>query len=169
MKQYYFSDGQERFGPFSLEELRSQPISKDTLIWHEELDDWTKAGELAELTPLFELPTMPPPVNGPNIPSVTPSNPNVLDSSTEEKPKTWLVESILVTVLCCLPFGVAAIINAAKVDSRYAVGDYVGAKKSSDEAKKWTIIGLISGLVFMIIYFGYVFFIAVGGIDDFDF
>lgn len=169
MKQYYFSDGQERFGPFSFEELRNQSISKDTLIWHEGLDEWIKAGDLPELTTLFELPTMPPPVNGPNIPSVTPSNPSVLDSSTELKPKTWLVESILMTVLCCLPFGVAAIVNAAKVDSRYAAGDYEGAKKSSDEAKKWNLVGLIVGLLFYIIYFGFVFMGFMGSMDEFDF
>lgn len=169
MKQYYYSDGQERFGPFSLEELRHQSISKDSLIWHEELDDWTKASDLPELATLFELPTMPPPVNGPNLPSVTPSSPNVLDSSTEVKPKTWLVESILVTVLCCLPFGVAAIINAAKVDSKYASGDYEGAKKSSADAKKWTIIGLITGLVFMILYFGFVFMGFMSELNGLDF
>jgi hypothetical protein len=169
MKQYYFSDGQERFGPFSLEELRNQSISKDTLIWYEELDDWTKAGDLAELAPLFELPTMSPPVNGPNIPSVPLSDPDVLDSSTEVKPKTWLVESILVTVLCCLPFGVAAIVNAAKVDSKYAAGDYVGAKKASNEAKKWTLVGLVGGVIFIIIYFAYFFFAVLGEYNNLDF
>jgi hypothetical protein len=169
MKQYYYSDGQERFGPFSFEELSNQPISKDTLIWHEELDDWTRAEELVELAPVFERPTLSPPLNAPNLPPVAPSNPNVLDSSAEVKPKTWLVESILVTVLCCLPFGVAAIVNAAKVDSKYATGDYVGAKKASNEAKKWTIIGLISGLVFILLYFAYFFFAVLGEFNDLDF
>ena len=30
-------------------------------------------------------------------------------------PKTWMAESILVTILCCLPFGIIGIVNAAKV------------------------------------------------------
>jgi len=167
MKQYYYSDGQERFGPFSLEELRTKPIKKDTLVWHDELDEWREAGELPELAPIFELPTMPPPVNKPlETPSFTPNSPQVLDSSTESKPKTWLVESILVTILCCLPFGIAGIVNAAKVDSRFASGDYEGAKKSAAEAKKWTLIGLISGVVFMVIYFAFMF---MGVMSDFYF
>ena len=29
------------------------------------------------------------------------------------QPKTWLVESILVTLFCCLPFGIVGIVNAA--------------------------------------------------------
>ena len=34
-------------------------------------------------------------------------------------PKTWLVESILVTLFCCLPFGVVAIVNSSKVESHF--------------------------------------------------
>ncbi len=168
MKQYYYSDGQERFGPFTLEELHAKSLSKDTLIWYEELDDWKKAGDLPELAPLFEMPAASPPFSQSESPSVTPSSPSVLDSSTETKPKTWLVESILVTILCCLPFGIAGIINAAKVDSRYAAGDYVGAKKSSDEAKKWTIIGLIAGVVVMLLYFAWFGLTMMGVMNEMD-
>lgn len=35
-------------------------------------------------------------------------------------PKTWMAESILVTVFCCLPFGIAGIVFASKVSSLYA-------------------------------------------------
>ena len=40
-------------------------------------------------------------------------------------PKNWLVESILVTVLCCLPFGIAGIVNASKVEVLFLSGDNV--------------------------------------------
>lgn len=169
MRQYYYSDGQKKFGPFSFEELRSKSISEDTLIWYEDLDDWQKAGDLIELNDLFARSSTPPPLSSSSNPSITPSNPNVLDSSTEAKPKTYLVESILVTVLCCLPFGVAGIINAAKVDSKYAAGDYEGAKKSSDDAKKWTLIGLIAGIVVMVLYFAFVFMGIMTEFDDLNF
>ena len=42
--------------------------------------------------------------------------------STPECPKTWMVESILVTILCCLPLGIVGIVNAAKVNSLYSAG-----------------------------------------------
>jgi hypothetical protein len=67
--------------------------------------------------------------------------------SSGVKPKNWLVESILVTLFCCLPFGIAGIINASKVDSKYASGDYQGAQLASQEAGKWTRIGFYIGLV----------------------
>lgn len=75
-----------------------------------------------------------------------------LDTTTPERPKNWLVESILVTVLCCLPFGVAGIVFASQVNSKYDNGDHAGAEKASKQAKTWTLVGAISGFVFLIIY-----------------
>lgn len=71
---------------------------------------------------------------------------------TQICPKTWMTESILVTLFCCLPFGIVGIINASKVSSLYAQGLFAKAQLASDNAKKWTKIGFIVGLVFIIIY-----------------
>lgn len=67
-------------------------------------------------------------------------------------PKTWMVESILVTLFCCLPFGIAGIVNASKVSSSYAGGFYEEALNSSRNAGKWTKIGFWCGLALIIIY-----------------
>jgi len=61
-------------------------------------------------------------------------------------PKTYLTESILVTLFCCLPFGIAGIVNASKVESRFASGDIQGAEEASRNAKKWYQWALWSGL-----------------------
>ncbi|HEV3250305.1 MAG TPA: CD225/dispanin family protein, partial [Puia sp.] len=50
------------------------------------------------------------------------------------QPKNWLVESILVTLFCCLPFGIAGIVFAAQVSSKWASGDYAGALQASKDA-----------------------------------
>jgi hypothetical protein len=68
-------------------------------------------------------------------------------------PKTYMAESILVTLFCCLPFGVVGIINASKVSSLYAAGNVELAQAASLEAKKWTKIGFICGIVFYVLYF----------------
>ncbi|MBS7566083.1 CD225/dispanin family protein [Mucilaginibacter sp. Bleaf8] len=68
------------------------------------------------------------------------------------RPKNWLVESILVTLFCCLPLGIVGIINAASVNSRYDVGDYNGALKASEQAGKWTKIGFFGGIVVGVLY-----------------
>ena len=79
-------------------------------------------------------------------------------------PKNWLVESILVTILCCLPFGIVGIINAANVNSRWAAGDFEGAERAAAEAKKWTKIGFIVGIIVIV---GYVILVFTAGIGAF--
>ena len=75
-------------------------------------------------------------------------------------PKNWLVESILVTIFCCLPFGIAGIVFASQVNSKFAAGDHAGAIKASLDAAKWTKIGfwigiaLIAGSIIMNLVFG---------------
>lgn len=73
-------------------------------------------------------------------------------------PKNWLVESILVTLFCCLPFGIAGIVFASQVNTKFAAGDYAGAEESSKQAAKWTKIGFFIGLagaiLYMILVFG---------------
>ncbi|ANQ52708.2 CD225/dispanin family protein [Flammeovirga yaeyamensis] len=69
-----------------------------------------------------------------------------------QPPKSYLVESILVTLFCCLPFGIAGIVNASKVESRFYAGDVEGAEKASQEAKKWMKWGLISSIIGGVLY-----------------
>jgi len=80
----------------------------------------------------------------------------------QTQPKNYLVESILVTIFCCLPFGIAGIVYASQVNSKYASGDYEGAVKASDDAKKWMKWGLIAGIIVVVLYL--VFLFALGGL-----
>ena len=66
----------------------------------------------------------------------------------------YLVQSILVTVFCCLPFGIVAIIFAAQVNTKLAAGDYQGAVSSSNSAKMWSWISFGLGLVVIVISIG---------------
>lgn len=76
------------------------------------------------------------------------------------RPKNWLVESILVTILCCLPFGIVGIIYAAGVNSKYDSGQYTDALESSRQAGKWTKIGFFSGIAIGVLYL--LFFVILG-------
>ena len=60
MKKYFYSDGKEKHGPLSLDELKQEDISKETLIWFEGLDDWKPAGDLDDMKPILEH--QPPPI-----------------------------------------------------------------------------------------------------------
>lgn len=174
MKQYYYLVGNQQFGPFSLDELRSKPIQSDTKVWAQGLPDWVEAHTVPEINEwLSEAPKPPitsalppiqtPPAYRPFQESYTPNQP--LGGATG-RPKTWLVESILVTLFCCLPFGIAGIVNASNVDSRYANGDFAGAQRASDEAAKWTKIGLFVALGFWVLYMLLIFVGVFSGITN---
>lgn len=49
MMKYYYSDGKEKFGPVSLEELIEKDLQPDSLIWHAGLDKWRLAKNFTEL------------------------------------------------------------------------------------------------------------------------
>lgn len=72
--------------------------------------------------------------------------------SPQAQPKNWLVESILVTLFCCLPFGIAGIVNASQVNSKFAAGDYAGALEASRNAGKWTKIGFFVAIGLWVLY-----------------
>lgn len=151
MKEYYYTDGSTKFGPFKLDELAEQHISRTTLVWSLELNEWKEAGSIPELKELFK--NIPPPITTKN------TIPTTQSSVSQTPPKSWLVESILVTVLCCVPFGIAGIVNASRVESRFEQGDLEGARKASDDARKWTTYSFIFGLIIASIY---MFFTLVG-------
>ena len=52
-------------------------------------------------------------------------------------PANNLLGSILVTLLCCLPFGIVAIVYGLQVKPRFKQGDYDGAQRASDMSEKW--------------------------------
>ena len=59
-KKYFYSNNDEKKGPFNFDELRNEDILPDTLIWFEGLDDWKVAKELKEMSSILEL--VPPPI-----------------------------------------------------------------------------------------------------------
>jgi hypothetical protein len=63
----------------------------------------------------------------------------------------YLVQSILVTVLCCWAFGIPAIIFAAQVDGKVRSGDIEGAWRASNQAKVWCWVSFAVGLVLTVL------------------
>lgn len=66
--------------------------------------------------------------------------------------KNYLIPAVLVTLCCCMPFGIVAIVFAAQVNTKLAVGDVAGAEASAKNAKLWCWIGFGSGVVLAIGY-----------------
>ena len=88
-----------------------------------------------------------------------------INQTTQPKPNNNMVMAILCTVCCCLPFGIYAIIKASKVNGFYMAGMYNEAVNAANEAKKWSTIGIITGLVIQVIYMAVYFFVLDAAID----
>jgi hypothetical protein len=80
---------------------------------------------------------------------------NIAASGALNQPvRNYLVQSILVTLCCCLPLGIPAIVFAAQVNGKVAMGDLAGAMESSRKAKMFCWIAFGLGLVFNLIAVG---------------
>lgn len=159
MNRYFYIDSEgKQKGTFSPEELKSENIKKDSLVWTQGMNEWTRASEVAELNPLFaensgyySSQTTPPPVQ--------PVNYNNPQPQQQPMPKSWLIESILATILpfllCSSIFsllGIIGIVNASKVESLYLRGDYEGSLEASGQAGKWTKIAMWIAVAWVILW-----------------
>lgn len=73
----------------------------------------------------------------------------------------YLPQSILVTLCCCMPFGIPAIVYASRIDNLVRMGQYAEAQECSQKAKMWCWIafgvGLPANLIYLLIEMGVVF------------
>ena len=92
--------------------------------------------------------------------------PPVYQSSYEpEKPINWvpyLVLAIISTVCCCPPFGIVAIVYAAKINSAANSGNYEEAERSARTAKIWIIVAFVVGILgnILLAVLGYIGFVG---------
>ncbi|TDU81207.1 uncharacterized protein DUF4339 [Prosthecobacter fusiformis] len=166
MNWYYSKDGAQ-LGPVSQDELAGMiaegSIQPNDLVWKEGMSGWTPAAAIPELRGAT---TMSAPGGAPALPSPPLfSNPyqapvSPVGSTYGEPIPNYLWQSITVTVLCCLPFGIPAIVYASKVDGLASSGNYAGAKQASEKAKMWCWVSF--GLSMAVFVF-YVIMMIIGG------
>src|SRR5258705_8454794 len=76
------------------------------------------------------------PPSSPNAPATVPN---------------YLIPAIL-SLFCCFPLSIVAIIFAAQVNGKVAAGDIQGAMDSSKKAKMFSFIAIGLGLLFWLCY-----------------
>lgn len=151
------------------EQIAMRNLPADTLCWREGLDSWIPVSEVPELAHLFaeetEKPeetdaeiTTPPAPSQPVIVQAPPISQQPQPASHAPMqiklqavpvtcPPTYLVWAILSTLCCCLPCGIAAIIYASGVKTKFNGGDIEGAMKYSERAALWVILSFVLGLI----------------------
>ncbi|MFD0895150.1 CD225/dispanin family protein [Luteolibacter ambystomatis] len=174
--QWYYSKNGSQLGPISTEDIKaklaSSEIAATDLVWKEGMADWVPAGQVGELRSSVATPAAAPSLETPTaspapVTPVTPYSPpaaapgQAIQPSAGGEIPNYLWQSIVVTILCCWPLGIPAIVFAAKVDGLKARGDIAGALAASKNAKTWTWVCFGSGLVVIALY---VILVVVGGI-----
>ncbi len=94
-------------------------------------------------------------------PAATPAPAAAGDGGAPVRVDTWLWQSIVATLLCCLPIGIAAIIFSAQAQSAINVGDHAKAQEKARLAKTLTIVAVVFGLLFV---GGWILMVVVGGL-----
>ena len=61
MNKYFYTDGKEKYGPYSKEELRNKPISGTTKVWCYGMDKWLELSQVPELSNVLN--SIPPELN----------------------------------------------------------------------------------------------------------
>ena len=143
MKKYFYSNGGDKEGPLSIEELKIKDIGPDTLIWYEGLDDWTSAIEIEEIKFILEL-------NPPNISSTEDSiieiNKNILNKNNFKSSKSHynvgMKEASQGWIIAGFIFAFLGGYLGAIIGGNYAFGNY----KKETKRLGWVmaIIGILS-------------------------
>ncbi|MDE6562435.1 MAG: phosphoribosylglycinamide formyltransferase [Muribaculaceae bacterium] len=68
-------------------------------------------------------------------------------ATQEPMPPTYLVWSVVMTILCCTIPGIVAIIYSAQVSSKFYQGDFEGAHRASRNAEIWIIVSFVLGVI----------------------
>ena len=75
----------------------------------------------------------------------------------------YLVQAILVTICCCVPAGIVAIVYAAQVNGKVASGDFAEAQRLSNNARTWCWISLGAGVAIAAVYALVIIFGGIAG------
>jgi len=69
MKYYFFIENNQRFGPFTVDQLKTKQLTKSILFWTEGMQEWTNGTDIEELKDILisEPPPLPKKAAGPSI------------------------------------------------------------------------------------------------------
>lgn len=165
MKDFFYIDSQnQQHGPIAEDKLLEAGVQRHTLVWCNGMSDWMPADTVASLRARFEQAEQQAQAQAQATSAQTGNDSfrqqdyyqqqtppyrayNSYADNRPPMPDSYLVWAVLTTICCCLPFGIVAIIKANQVSGLYYRQMYDEAYLAADEAKKWTIIATLTGLV----------------------
>lgn len=158
MAQWYYAKNGQQIGPIDDAGLQglisSGQVNSSDLVWKDGMANWVPASTVPELSAALS-----PGYPGASAGQTYTAQPLPYGGYGGQQPRpvmgtvpNYLVQSILVTILCCWPLGIPAIIFAAQVNGKLAQGDYAGAVEASNKAKMFSWISFGLGLLVVVGY-----------------
>ena len=165
---WYYATGGVQQGPIGIDELKARhaagQIPANALIWREGMDNWIPWNQVPELAPAPEIvaggatgspaPTPNPVGDQIYAPPATSTHAGTMGGGGGHtvNPPNYLWQSIVCTLLCCLPFGIVGIVYAAKVDGLSVTGKAAEALEASNKAKFWCWMSFGTSIVATVLY-----------------
>lgn len=186
MSDFFFLDQADvQRGPVAAEMLPRYGVTPETLVWTQGMPDWRRAGDIAELRPVFfgaastyidsegtpdapspsdAAPQGAAPPQGQNDGSAEPACSQAQAPQLMEMPQTHLTEAVLLTLCCNTVFGIIALFFVMQVKALYNRGLYADAWKAS--IRGWTCIklGFWVAIIIIALYavFYFILFVVIG-------
>lgn len=161
MNWYYIQNGKQ-MGPVSEQELgtrlKNGELPADTLVWRDGIAEWKPASNQPEFGAYLGGSTGATSGSQPLNPYQSPQA--AYPGAASATIPNYLWQSIVVTIMCCWPLGIPAIVFAAKVNSLVAQGNLLEAQDASNKAKTWCWVAFGCGLFAVLCYIALV---AVAG------
>jgi len=142
-------------GPYSKEQIEAMHLPAATPVWYEGLAQWMPACQAPELADLFGD------ASGAAVGNISDNGAGsvtsysaapasaaaVVAADVPPRPAAFLAWSIILTLCCCTPFSLAAVVCGAVTNMRYSRGDYEGARRMSRVTEWLVIISITLGIV----------------------
>jgi hypothetical protein len=174
MENYYFHDGDQQFGPFSLADFQRQPLTSTTSVWKEGMTAWIPAHAMPELRGI--VPPAPPPAPTPsNTPQMQRSpEPAMMKGSTDAATmerlratqkggvtaKDWVIWGAIALLVFCIGYyysiphpgrsgfasSVVSAVDQERVNPMAFFRAVGGTYKPNFWQTKWEIAGSVSNV-----------------------
>jgi hypothetical protein len=134
MRKYFHTDGVNKLGPFSKEELKAQKITRNTKVWYYGLENWIEISEIEELADIIS--TIPPELKALNSQSEskirkpeqeTKREPTLDHSkSKKSKPLRWIISLVALVVISFVIIKLVQKRSEAKLYKEIVANSYDG-------------------------------------------
>lgn len=150
MTRYYFvGQDNKSYGPITPQEFASYGLTPESLVCPEGGNAWVPLHSVPGLTGFVGQDA-----------SRAPEPPRVQAGGTAYgnggqpslPPPNYMVWAILVTIFCCLPLGIVAIVKSSEVNSLWYSGRHDEAMRSSQSAKKWCMYSCLASVIVSVLY-----------------